>query len=283
MGVVDAVKRLGLALNPQLELQVIGGGVASSFHSYSLAFTIALIVAPSALAALTMVLLAIRGLPLTVVGVAGVGVALIVFVLTLALYISIPSLASSMRRDKLDRRFLLFATMLASRVYSGMGLAEALKSLARSLPPELKDYSLELSYATSLISVGKPLPDALEATARITPSPNLRSLLLGLAAASRTGTGIEEVLNANITEYLSVRETEIERVTSSLGALLEFYTAAAVMLPIALGVVGLLLLFQQISWLSFPLLLAVTTFILVPVTVIVVVIIADTLVARLKG
>jgi flagellar protein FlaJ len=283
MGVVEAVERLGLSLNPQLELQVLGGGVAKSFRSYSLAFATALIVAPAVVGSLAAVLLAVKGLPTLVAGVVGGGAAVIVFVLVLALYISIPQLAFNSRRDKLERRFLLFATMLAARVYAGMGLAEAIRGLAGSLPAELKDYRLEVDYASSLIAVGKPLPEALEATARITPSVYLRNLLLGLAAAARTGTGVEEVLDAAINEYLSVRETDIERITNSLGALLEFYMAIAVMLPIALGVVGLLLLFQQIAWLSFPLVLAVTTFILVPVSVAAVVILADTLIARLRG
>ncbi len=284
MGVVEYFERLGLSLNPQLEAQVVGGGVSSSFRRYATIFSSVLIAVPAAVGGFGgWFLYAVKGLPLPVAAVAGVGVAVIAFVLLLALYISLPQLAFNSRAERLERRFMLFASLLASRVYSGMGLAQAFLDMSRGLPRELEVYRLELDYISSLIATGTPVPEALEAAARITPSQTLRGLLLGLAAAARTGTGVEEVLDAAITEYLGVRETDIDRVTNSLGALLEMYMAVAVMLPIALGVVGLLLLFQPVAWLSFDLLLAITTFVLVPVAVIAIVIISDMLISRIKG
>ena len=283
MGLVEAVERLGERLNPQLEAQVVGGGLARSLRGYSAAFTAILALAPAAAGATVGLLLYMRGYPPQVYAVAGVGAALVAFVLLLALYISLPSLAARSRADRLERKFLLLATMLAALVYSGEGLGEAFLRLGRGVPEELRDFKLELEYIASLLSVGRPIHEVLEAAARLTPSPSLRSLLLGLSAASKTGTGVAEVIEASITEYLSVRETEIDRVTNSLGALLELYTAVAVMLPIGMGVVGLLLLFQPVAGLSFDLILAVTTFILVPVTVIAVVLVAESLVSKLKG
>jgi len=282
MGFVDYVMKIGASLNPQLEAQVIGSGIASSFRRYATIISIILVAIPLALSLLIAVMM-LPKYPLYVAVTSAAGSALIAVLLILALYISIPSLAAKNREDLLERRFLLLATMLASMIFSGVGIGEAFLKLGRNVPPELEPFRLELEYIASLLSTGRPVHEALESAARITPSQTLRSLFMGLAAAARTGTGVVEALDATVSEYLSVRETEVDRITNSLGALLEFYMTIAVMLPIGIGVVGLLLAIQPIKGLSFNLLLALTSFLLVPTAVVTVVILAESIASRIKG
>ncbi|WP_228546771.1 type II secretion system F family protein [Hyperthermus butylicus] len=279
---MEAFAALGEKLDPLLRYHVVGSGIASSFERYVVLFLAATVAVVFLAGILPAVMLYIQGFPAIIAAVFGAGGALIAFIVMLAIYIALPMLAARNRGQKLEARFLLFAQALATRLLAGAGLIETFERMYREDLRELKEFSIELEYIVSGIRAGIPVDRVLEEASKLTPSPSLHSLLAGLSAAARTGSGLREVVDAAISEYLSTQETEIDRLTNSLGALLEFYMAAAVMLPVSIGVVGLLLVFQQVAGLSFDAILFLTTFIGIPVTVAVVVIMADMIVSRLR-
>jgi len=288
VGIVAALARLGEKLNPDLRYHVLGSGLSSSLERYTLAYLIVMLVAVSAAAVSILVVAYIGlGLPILLTVIVALGAAFTVFILMLALYISIPVLAYKNRGSRLEPRFLLFAEALATKLLAGAGLSEAFIMLYEKEAKELKEFLLEMEYIVSGIKSGIPVETVLEEAARITPAPSLRSLFTGLAAAARTGTGVREIITASVTEYLYSLEIEIEKLSNSLGAILEVFVASCVMLPVAIGVVGLLLAisFQGalvIPGLSIDMLLFLSTFIIIPMLSAAVIVIVDSMVSRVR-
>ena len=202
--------------------------------------------------------------------------------LGLAVALLIPQLLYRNRVARLEPRFPLLASSIAARLYAGMTVSQALLDVYERDLQDLPEFRVELEYIASGLRAGVETWRVLDEAARITPSPSLRGLLASLAAASKTGAGVDQIVDAMLREYLFNVEGQVDRVVSSLGALLEFFVAASVMLPVAIGVTGLLLLFQPVAGLSFNLILFVTTFIAVPAVAAAVIIIADSTVSRVR-
>lgn len=285
---VAGLARLGEKLNPDLRYHVLGSGLSSSLERYTLAYLIVMVIVISAIAVSTFTVMHVGlGLPLPVVAVVTLGATVTAFTLMLAFYISLPMLAYKNRGSKLEPRFLLFAEALATKLLAGAGLSEAFIMLYEKEGKELKEFLLEIEYIVSGIKAGIPVETVLEEAARLTPVPSLRSLFAGLAAAARTGTGVREIITASITEYLYTLEVEIEKLSNSLGAILEIFVAACVMLPVAIGVVGLLLAisFQgapMVPGLSIDMILFLSTFIVIPMLSATVIVIVDSMVSRIR-
>ncbi|HID40814.1 MAG TPA: hypothetical protein EYP33_01515 [Pyrodictium sp.] len=283
MGLVEALARLGERFNPDLRYHVVGSGLSSSLERYTLAYLAVMAIVVSSVAMTAWIALYLRlGVQPVIASIAALGAAFVSFVLMLALYIAIPAVAYRNRGGRLEPRFLLFAEALATKLLAGAGLAESFMRLYEKELKELREFRIELEYIASGIKAGIPVETVLEEAARITPVYSLRRLLAGLSAAARTGTGVNEIVSSSIIEYLYGLEVEIEKLSSSLGAILEVFVAVSVMLPVAIGVVGLLLVFQPIPGLSFDSLLFLSTFILVPMMSAAVIAIVDSMVSRIR-
>ncbi|OWJ55546.1 type II secretion system F family protein [Pyrodictium delaneyi] len=280
---MEALERLGERFNPDLRYHVLGSGLSSSLERYTLAYLVVMVIVVSSVAMIVWIALYLRlGVQPVIASIAALGAAFASFVLMLALYIAIPVVAYKNRGGRLEPRFLLFAEALATKLLAGAGLAESFMRLYEKELKELREFRIELEYIASGIKAGMPVETVLEEAARITPVYSLRRLLAGLSAAARTGTGVNEIVLSSITEYLYGLEVEIEKLSSSLGAILEVFVAVSVMLPVAIGVVGLLLVFQPIPGLSFDSLLFLSTFILVPMMSAAVIVIVDSMVSRIR-
>lgn len=283
MGLVEALAKLGERFNPDLRYHVVGSGLSSSLERYTLAYLVVMAIVVSSIAITAWIVLYLRlGVQPVIASIAALGAAFASFVLMLALYIAIPAVAYRNRGGRLEPRFLLFAEALTTKLLAGAGLAESFMRLYEKELKELREFRIELEYIASGIKAGIPVETVLEEAARITPVYSLRRLLAGLSAAARTGTGVNEIVSSSITEYLYGLEVEIEKLSSSLGAILEVFVAVSVMLPVAIGVVGLLLVFQPIPGLSFDSLLFLSTFILVPMMSAAVIVIVDSMVSRIR-
>ncbi len=281
----ELVKRLGLSLNHDLEYHVLGSGIARSLDSYTTMFTIIIVLLSTVLPALlASYFYTARHFPLQAAIVLGIGFAFSFAVIGLALYIMLPSTAYKGRASKLEPRFLSFASALATRILAGSGIAAAFIELWEKEREELREFSIELEYIASAIRAGIPLDKALSEAAKITPSPSLKSLLGGLAAAAKTGSSIEEVIDTVVSEYLYASESYVENLSSSLGALLEIFVAIGAMLPVAVGVVALLFAIQppRTPLLSFDNILFISTFILIPATSAAIAVMADSMVSRIR-
>ncbi len=279
------LRRMGLRLNPYLEYHVLGSGLASSLDSYTAVSSILITlvsVIPSLI--LALYLYSIKGFSATDSVLLGVVLTISLCTVGLTLYVALPGIAYKNRGSRLEPRFLSFASALATRILAGSSIALALIELWERERDELREFRIELEYVASAIRTGIPLDKALSEAAKITPSPSLKSLFGGLAAAARTGSGIEEVISTVISEYLYASESYLENLSSSLGALLEVFVAVGAMFPIAIGVVALLFAIQpsRIPLLSFDNILFVSTFIVIPVTSIAIMILADSIVSRIR-
>ena len=280
---VEWFARLLVSLNSDIERQVLGSGVSRSLLRYASRGLLALVLASGLLGSLAAVFAALvlrMAWPAALV--AGVLAAVSASAAVLAALITLPRLAYSSRGARLEPLFPLIASALVTRLLAGINLSNAVLEVAEEEAGELREFSVELEYLSSLLRAGVSPERAFEEAARITPSTSLRSLFSALATAAKTGAGIEEIVDTVLREYLFNVETEIDRVSSSLGAYMELFVAASVMLPIAVGVVGLLLVFSPIPGLSFNTLLFVTTFILVPMTAAGIMVLSDMTVSRVR-
>ncbi|BEP17877.1 hypothetical protein PYJP_12290 [Pyrofollis japonicus] len=280
----EMLKRLGQSINPDLEYHVLGSGISSSLDKYTawylLVFLLLVLLVPSMVAAL----LYARGFPLLVSIVVGIGLAVSTALIGIALYVMIPALIYQSRGSKLEPRFLSLASALSTRILAGSGIAEAFIQVWREEREELKEFSIELEYISSMIKAGVPVDEALSRAAKVSPSPSVKSLLGSLAAAARTGSNVEEIINTIVSEYIHTTESYVENLSSSLGALLEIFVAFGAMLPVAIGVVALLFAIQppRTPLLSFDNILFISTFIVVPATSAAIAVLADSMVTRIR-
>ncbi len=272
-----------LALNPELERYVVGAGVSRSIDRYASRGLLAIIVAAAAAGVFTGFLVGfVMQMGAVYAVVAAILAAVSVSSAVLAVLISLPGTAYSSRGSRLEPRFPLFASALVTRLLAGMNLSSAVLEVAEEEADELKEFSIELEYLSSMLRAGMPPEKAFERAAWVTPSTSLRSLFSALATAAKTGAGIEEIVDAVLREYLFNVGTEIDRVSSSLGAYMELFVASSVMLPIAVGVVGLLLIFSPIPGIDFNTLLFLTTFVFVPMTAASILVLSDMTVSRVR-
>lgn len=275
--------RVLVSLNQDIERQVLGSGVSRSLYRYASRSLLALTLTAGLVGTLASLFAAlVLHMPWAAAVVAGVLASVSASAAVLAALITLPRLAYSSRGARLEPLFPLIASALVTRLLAGINLSNAVLEVAEEEAGELREFRVELEYLSSLLRAGVAPERAFEEAARITPSTSLRSLFSALATAAKTGAGIEEIVDTVLREYLFNVETEIDRVSSSLGAYMELFVAASVMLPIAVGVVGLLLVFSPIPGLSFNTLLFVTTFILVPMTAAGIMVLSDMTVSRIR-
>ena len=275
-------ERLLLTLNPELERHVLGSGLSDSLRRYSL-LALAAAAAASAATGLLGLLYATRsgvGMPWALLGLllgwaAG-------FSLSLAVAIQLPRMLYNSRGSMLEPRFPLFAAGLASRLAAGSTLSAAFMDMYERELRDLPEFRIELEYIVSGLRAGLEPSLVLERAAWLTPSTSLRSLLAALAVSAKSGSGLSEVVDALVREYLFNVEGQVDRVVSGLGALLEMFVAASVMLPVALGVVGLLLAFQPLPGLSFNSLAFLVTFIVTPIVAAATIVLADSIVSKVR-
>ncbi len=282
--IVEKFVNLLTRLNPLIEYQVLGSGLSKSIYRYA-STVLALLIIITALAS-SLIALFFReyGIHISVVSSILAGISMFTFGLALA--ISLPGTFYKNRGSTLEPRFPLFASALLSRLLSGATLAYAILDMAERDAHDLPWFKIEIEYLSSMVKSGVDVHEALERVAYITPSPTLRRLFSSLAVASRAGSGMTEIVETLLRDFLFAVETEIDRVTSSLAALLEFYVSLSVMLPVVVGVVGLLLLFPLgrplPSWLNFNSILFLATFILTPIVSALVIILSDSIISKVR-
>lgn len=202
--------------------------------------------------------------------------------LGLALTIALPTASYNNRRSKLEARFIVYSMILSMLLAGQAKLSEAFQVLARDYRDDLKDFSIENDYISSSLRLGRGLEETLEDAALITPSPTLKTLYTSLARASRVGIPPLEVVREVTEMYLNNYNMMVEKTLTSLGGIFEMFVSTAILLPVIVGVMGLLYAFMPVGGISFEQLLFLTIFVLVPIVSVVVVIISDSLISRLR-
>lgn len=265
----------------ELEYYVLGSGISSSIDRYIMLSKMNIYLLMLLSGIVTFIVTCNR-LPILIsVGVSLYITFLIIMPLALALTMAIPNIVYRHRSSVLESKFMILALYLSSIVAGGADLSKAFVELAKMANGPLKPFSLELRIIVSRLNIGEPIDRALEYASRITPSPSLRELFQALAAGSRIGVAILNIIDAVVSGYLNRFSIYLEKETNSLAILLDSYTVIAMTTPIIVGTIALLFSFiggfyqylQMVMFLSF---------IFLPLASLVTLVIADTIASRLR-
>ncbi len=244
----------------------------------------------SSLLAFTLLYYFVLGLSSLVLWVAGISVSLPLLALLAVLGFAAPPLLAYSyawsvyytRGERMETRFHVFASILGTLLSSGMSIEEALRLMEERYSGELRDFSREISTLNRLISLNIPTRDALQRVSRVTPSRSLSSLLYSLSETYTTGAEMADVVWSELDSYLSEVSIRVDRAVTSIGGLIESFVTLAVLMPTLLGVLAMLAAFGPLLGLSFQALIALASLGLVPLVSIVVAIMADWIIGRVR-
>jgi hypothetical protein len=277
--------RLVSSITPQLPNVVLGGGLAKSVTGFCRAIRWGLVITLSLGFVLLLIILVNLfprlGLPLAA-AVSALSVATVLLPLYLALAASLPTLVYKNRGSTVEARFLPFAMSLALLLSSGLKISDSFHYMRSKLIRDLPEFNIELDYIDSNISMGRPLAVVLMEAAMLTPSPSLRALLLSLSRAARTGLNASILVEHSVRSYLNTYAILVERASTSLGFLFEVYVVSGLIVPIVIGVTALLAAVAPIPGLSMELLILLSMFVLIPLVSVIVLIIADSIMSKLR-
>ncbi|RLI01622.1 hypothetical protein DRO31_06080 [Candidatus Bathyarchaeota archaeon] len=264
-----------------LEYMVIGSGLASSPDKYVRTASLVIYTVLALSSVIIGFVLSVRIGVILSIGIAVYVAFLVILPLSLAIALAIPSLMYRHRGASIESKFMILALYLSSMLAGGATLSNAFHELATTYIDSLKPFALELKLINSKLSIGEPVDRVLDYVARLTPSSSLRELFQALAAASRVGVAIVDVVNTVISGYLDRFGVFLEKETDSLAILFDSYTTIAMTVPIIVGTAALL--FTFIGGLQQYLqIIAFVSFILLTIISIVTLIIADAIASRLR-
>ncbi len=267
----------------KLEPVVIGSKLSSSFDRYARIASLG--------TSLSMLVLGIvagllaygyTGNALLAGAIAIIVAVAIVFPLSFAITILLPSFVYSHRRSILESKFPLLAMTLSLLLASGSGIVRAFEELEKRFLDELKHFDLEVYMVNSLVRVGMPIDEALQKVAAITPSLSVKELFTGLASVARVGGDPAAVVNSIMSNYISRYAILVEKTVNDLGIMMEVYLAFALLVPIVLGSVAVLFLLSPMPGISFEAMTFLTIFIVIPVISIAILVIVDSIVSKLR-
>ena len=269
------------ALGPNAEYLVIGSGLAESLGEYCRRALLYVVAVTVAMGALGYVLIprASRGLlpgPLAL----AIGV-LAGFGLSLAFAVLRVPVSYSSRGDYLEAKFHAYASTLALLLAGGAGVAEAFRALA-NYKDELRDFLPEIRYVNNLISLGYSMDKVLEGLAEVTPSRSLKTLALALSNAVVVGADAAGIVQQHLSEYSSYQYSLVERISATVGILMETFLAVGMMTPVLISMVIMLLLVYPIRGLSATSLVVLVAFIMVPLLSAVIVILVDNQLSKVR-
>ncbi|MEM4471418.1 MAG: type II secretion system F family protein [Zestosphaera sp.] len=265
---------------PKLEDYVIGSGI-SSFDRY---------VSISSGASLTAILAAFLSFcvftyyssnSILLSLLSGVVVSLsVVFPLCYVISLGVVFLKYKSRREVMEARFPLLASLMSLVATSEKDLSRVFEVLNQSYSEVLKDFRVELEMITSLIKLNYPTNEALARVAKITPSPTLREVLLGLSASVVIGAEPLELMSTVTNKYLERYSLKVERAVNELGVMLEIYLAIALLTPVVVGSLGTLLVLNPVGGISFELVVFILSYLIVPASSIASMVLIDATVSK---
>ncbi len=267
----------------ELELFVLGSKISPSFRKYavraSITTTLGLIILSFLIG--YMVYYKLLSLPLTL-GFTALIIASVGVPLATALYISLPIFLYKNRGSTLDAKFPLLMFAVSLLVASGMSLTQVFTELEKYVRRDLKYYDFEVRTVNALVRTGVPLDEALRRVAKITPSPAVRELFVGLSSVARVGGNPASVVDVAFTQYFDKYAMRVEKTVGSLAVIMEVYMAFALILPTLIGTAAILFMVMPVPGMNLETLLFLSIFVLVPVISLAVVVIVDLMVSKLR-
>lgn len=264
----------------RLEDYVIGSGISSFDHYVSISSKVSLVAVLTAFLLSSMLTHHLSGSVLFSM-LSGTVVSLfVVLPLCYAVSLGLIFLKYRGRRDVMEARFPLLVSLMSLVTTSEKDLLRVFEVLSRSYSEVLKDFRVELEMITSLIRLNYPINEALARVAKITPSPTLREVLLGLSASVTIGIEPLELMSTVTSKYLERYSLKVEKAVSELGVMLEIYLAIALLTPVVIGSLGSLLVLNPAGGVPFELVVFVLSYLVVPASSLASMILIDVTVSK---
>lgn len=201
---------------------------------------------------------------------------------SIAISIALPKFMYSSRGSVVESKMPVLLSAMAFLSSAGLSLHEIVSSIGSFLGDDYRFFSIELDLARSYIRIGVPFEEALRRIASITPSQSFRELLLGLSSLSVVGGDIGSFVRSMFDRYVSRYELMIEKAVNSLNVYMEVYVAVSLLVPVLAGSTAILFILSPVAGISFEAFMALITFIMIPVPSAVIIVLADTIVSRLR-
>jgi len=208
--------------------------------------------------------------------------ALIGYFISIFVSYVIPVFRYSSRKDMLEAKFHIFASSLTSFLAGGGGLASSLKTFSEKYASELKEFSVEMDYIKTMSDLNVDPVTILYELSKITPSPSLKILSQSLARGERVGTDLVRIAQDSIDTYLNFYYSLVEKISTSIGTLLESFLVVSVIGPVLVGVMGMLFGVVPVTKLSFSSLVLMVNFLLIPIVSLITAVLADNQASKLK-
>ncbi|MGC9209748.1 MAG: type II secretion system F family protein [Acidilobus sp.] len=272
--------RLAIRMRPNIEELILGSGMSTSFDRYCDRVVVPLSVGlPSALALLGFLAGLTHGVYVAValaamLAIAGLGLSVIASV-------GLPAFRYSSRGDILEAKFHAFASTLAFLVAGGESLSQALVELSK-YRDDLKEFSVEIDYLSKSVSLGEDPAEVLKRLSRITPSRSVQVLSESLAKALETGSDPLSVIRYQLETYTNYYYSLVDRISSTIGTLLEMFLALGLILPILVTIAALLFAAYAVKGLSPLSMVVLAVFIVMPIVSAMTVVLVDNQMSKLK-
>ncbi len=268
------LQRFSDRLSATLAPYIIGSGMKVSPKGYASLITLLALISPISFYIIGYLIKGwILGLSLAIASVTIPGIAY--------LY---PVLKHKSRGDLLDVKILNLEAALATSFISASAHEEAFLNL---LPlSDVLGFDVELrEIARGLVHERLPLSDALIRAAEITPSRSAALLFEGLKGIIDSGAGILEYIYWMASSSYNDVESKYRAAFNSLSVLMELYMALVVLMPIVV-VATLVTLFGVGGFFPLPVnpryLISLVSFVLTPFSAIGILLMADSIVSRLR-
>ncbi len=271
-------------LSPNIDYMIIGSGVSNSFDSYCKKIvTLIFLFLPTLLWEFVYISMSSSGkYTLENIIIASILVVILGYLLSTGISVLIPSFRYSSRKDNLEAKFHVFASALTSILAGGEGISQALATFADKYSNELKEFDVEMKYIKTYVSLNESPVEILMGLSKITPSPSLKLLSQSLARGITAGADLVKIAQDSITSYLNYYYTLVERISTSIGTLLESFLVVGIVGPVLVGVMGMLFTVYPIATLSFSSLIILVIFILIPIVSLITAVLADNQTSKLK-
>lgn len=267
----------------KLDVYVIGSEISSSLDRYFLNASRYILLAVVMSIAIFLYIALANGISLSYsLSITIIFSFLFILPLSLALIIAVPRILYSNRGAIVDSKAIILLTAVAFLITSGQNIYNIFEDISRVLGKDYKYFSLEFDLVKSFVKVGIPLDEALRRVAEITPSKSISELLISLASISNIGGDVYSSIKMLLDRYIARYEISIGRAVEILNIYIEIYVALALLIPVLIGSISTLTIFHPAAGISFEYLMFLSSFILLPISTLVIIVLADVVVSRLK-
>lgn len=270
-------------IDPKLEIYVIGSGISPSINRYVYISSLAMLVSLIAVFIISSIYtIYVFGIAIPIAITASAILSIATIFLVLAMVIAIPRIMYSNRSRILESKAILLLMAISLLSASGLDIYSVFERIPNILGESYKYFSIEIDRARYMVRAGIPIDKVFSDIARITPSQILRELFSGLSSFSRVGGDLGKVVEGVLTRYISRYELEVERIANTLSVYTEIYVAISLLIPVLIGSLAMIFLIYPIGGISFEAIMFLSTFILIPVSSLVIAVLADVAVSRFR-